>query len=210
MKGLVPSQVVEEDLQVFNDKTVEEEKIQPNMEPTHQPADLSSLTTMIANLTTTVNSIRMDLDDLKHSKLDFTDAQNKQERLIQMESARKEDTLKIKMLSVIVIRQDARIEQLEQEITVIKKKARKANITISGIPEVVTRPGPKEQKSQAVFKEKMQIEQDVEVKKATRLGKGFERPLLVSLNMLKIKEQFFLMCPILKGRKHQKKALLRQ
>ena len=63
---------------------------------------------LITDLSATVNSIKEDVTELKSSK---SKVSNVQVAVSKIEETVNEDTVKIKLLSAIVIKQDARIAQ---------------------------------------------------------------------------------------------------
>ena len=177
------------------------------------PPSLTHLETLINNLTSAVNGIKLDITDLKASKSEkFSNlessyqesARSISEALQQMES----DSLKVKILTAVVIRQDNRIRALEKEMHNIQNAKRKSNVIITGLDEVDVKTQPEAKgKIQEFFKEKMGITDAIEVKKVDVIGQGPNKPLLVKLAKQDDKAKIFENVSNLKGKVNARKKL---
>ena len=125
----------------------------PIMEITN--SEPKSLEEMITALTTTVNSIKVDITDLKNSKSNISNLEalcsSNRDTIQDVADHVESDSLKIKLLTAIVIRQDNRIKSLEREMIELKKDSRKANLVISGIDETPQDPVRKQFKRSLTF-----------------------------------------------------------
>ena len=121
-------------------------------------SEYNTLHTMLTNLTSSVNAIQNDVTTLKSNKVDLSS----------LSTTVEEDTTKIKILSAIVIKQDARINRLENTVKQMQKAARKNNLIISGLiesPEAATSTQRIEQ-VKTFFKDQLCITQDIPIVKA--------------------------------------------
>ena len=111
------------------------------------------------------------------------------------------------MLSGIVIRQENKINNLTKEVDWLKRELRKLNLSISGIlgSSEETKSDRKE-KVQSFFKDTMEIEEEIAVTQAVRVGKTGET-ILVKLENLEDKSLIFSNASNLKGKKNAKRRL---
>ena len=160
-------------------------------------ADLQSLSSMISGLTTTVNGIKDDITEMKRSK---------SETLNQF----KNETVKIRMLSAIVIRQDARIEQLKNQVKSLLRSTRRPNLMIQGIIETAEQ--SKEDRIKLVkdfFTSELEIEETISIKNAYWRGQGKARHMFTELEHYSDKSLIFTNVSKLKGKKNVKRQLFR-
>ena len=171
-----------------------------------------SLEEMITALTTTVNSIKVDITDLKNSKSNVSNLEalcsSNRDTIQDIADHVESDSLKIKLLTAIVIRQDNRIKSLEREMIELKKDSRKANLVISGIDETPQESGEEAiQKVTNFLSDQMEISDDIKVKKAVRMGKGPHHSLKIELENPDDKSVVFANASNLKGKENARKRL---
>ena len=120
------------------------------------------------------------------SKLDTTELELRNELKTLRESNQigSIDSMKIKLLSAIVIRQDEHIENMASTIESLKKELRRPNIFIDGILENENEKTPKEriQIINDFLKEQMEIEDEISIKQAYRIGVKVPKTFKVVLN----------------------------
>ena len=177
-----------------------------------EPTSLSELATMITALTEKVNTIQMDIEDIKKSKLAIDTLQTEVSTVKQKIQTNTDniDTnhQRIKMLSEIVINQDNRIATMSHEIEMLKKQARRSNIIISGILEDDGKLySDKIAKVKDFFRDTMMIEETIKVRNVYRFGKGFPRNLMVQLANPAVKAIIFSHASNLKVKKNAKRKL---
>ena len=162
-------------------------------------ADLSTLQDMISNLTTTVNSIKDDVQGFQTSK----------SKLTEIVPIVEEDSMKVKLLSVIVIRQDSRIQHLEEVVKGLVRNAKKAGLLIQGLEEIVDQPKKDRiELVQSFFKEKMEIsEAEIGIKNAYWGGQGEARHMYIELEDHEDKAIIFDNVSKLKGKKNARRKL---
>ena len=172
-----------------------------------------TLEEMMANLTATVNSIKTDIADLKGNKTKLTTIENTQiieanerKKLVERQDS---DSLKLKMLMAIVIRQDKQIQHMKNEMEVLKKESKKSTVLIEGLIE-----SDKEKTSSGrievvsdFFKEKMEIKDTVRIKQAYRYGKKIPQTMKVVLENPEDKSIIFSHVSNLKGKKNVRRKL---
>ena len=140
-------------------------------------ATMENLLEMITNLTTTVNSIKNDITDLKTSKstVDIlkNDLEQEKRSLKLIKEQHDADAIKIKMLSAIVIRQDQKIDHLSSQIEFLIREQKKPNFFIEGILEKKVKKTDQDRKQlvKDFIKEELEIETDVNIKQVYRIGK---------------------------------------
>ena len=222
-----PSSPASKDTEVKVTNTVRKEKEEdkmssggaPTPDPIPEEIDLSNMTTeglarMIMDLTKSVNGIRVDMQAMTNSKssLELLVRESKQE-LKDLKEARKQietDTIKIKLLTATVIRQDQKLDQMSKEIDALKKQNKKYNIRIDGIIE-----DPEKEKSlaerkgivQVFFKEQMEIDQDIPIRDVYRIGKSENRSMFVTLESSEDKAFIFSNVAKLKKKVNARKKL---
>ena len=156
-------------------------------------ADLTSMHAMLTDLTPSVNTIKSDLSELKSNKVDIT----------QVSATVVEESTRVQILSVIVIKQDARISHLEDTIKQMQRQGKHANLTISGLLETLDQtPQDRIKQVQSFFKDSMKIEREIQIANAYWKGQGLSRALLVQLQFLDDKSTIFEHVPNLKGIKN--------
>ena len=174
---------------------------------------LESLGRLITTLTATVDGLKNEIADLKTSKsekfsaLETVCSETQQSLQVVLDQTAS-DSLKIKLLSAIVIQQDNHIKSLEDEILAQHKESRKANLVISGIdePEGET----SEQCSSSVtsfFKDTMEIEDDIKIKQVVCIGKGPHKSILATLTNDSDKAIIFANVSNLKGKENVRRKL---
>ena len=148
---------------------------------------------MLTGLTKTVNEIKDDVTDLKSSKLNLSTI-NQQVN---------DDSVKLKLLSAMVIRQDERIANLERKLAFMEKQQKRANITISGL----LCDSPKEYVSKVAnfFANEMEIENPIEISWVSKVNAN--GLLLVELKNISDKSIIFAHAKNLKGKKNVKRQL---
>ena len=177
------------------------------------PPTLTHLEALITNLTSAVNGIKNDITELKTSKSEKLSVPEKtcaenttavQEAIQVVEN----ESLKVKILTAIVIRQDHRIKVLENEVQAMHGRQRKANIIISGLDDIeVENVENTKTKVSSFFKDQMCITDDIEVKKIDTLGKGPNKAVVVKLANLNDKSKIFDNVSNLKGKHNARKKL---
>ena len=126
------------------------------------------------------------------------------------ENAVVDQDLRIKWLTNIVIRQEQKIEELENKLENIKAREQKPNLTVTGILE-----DPEEsretliQKSKDFIKNQMEIEQNIEIWDAYRLGQpgAVTRTVFIKLRYPSDKTVIFTNASNLKGKMNAKRKL---
>ena len=131
-------------------------------------------------------------------------------RMDTTESLVSENELKIKILSNIIIRQEEQINNLKEQLWLERAAKRKPNLVVSGIIEHDNET-PKEtvQKVSQFFKDQMEIQEDIKVKKAQRLGdpNAKDRPVLIKLENAQEKAKIYKNITHLKGKQNTKRRL---
>ena len=140
-----------------------------------------SMEQMLANLTSTVNAIQADIVSLKDSKSKIPTLENSikvEEKNVKKLSEKQEsEVVRLKMLTAVVIRQDKQIEHLKKQVEILQKESKKPNIFVDGLLE--------EGKSciqlvKDFFKEQMEIEANVHVSQAFRIGNKTLRTMKIT------------------------------
>ena len=167
---------------------------------------------LITNLTTAVGEIKKDIIDLKGNKdsissLD-TNFKTEQEKLTKLTERLDKEEFQSKLLTAVVIKQDNVISELKKEIETLKKGQRKPNMFISGIIEVEDE--SKESRKAMVanfFKGIMEINKDIPIVDAFRIGKGNPRVMKIVLANPYDKGLIFKNSSNLQGKKNAKRKL---
>ena len=167
---------------------------------------------MITALTTTVNSIKNDVTDLKTSKSSASSIRKDLEDEIENRKIanirHEEDSMKIKLLTAMVIKQGEQIQELSAQVDSLQRFTRKANIIISGILEVGEEDVDRcKELVKDFLKEEMLIENEVEIKQAYRFGSGNPRALMVVLSNPDDKSVIFSHVSNLKGKTNARRKL---
>ena len=142
---------------------------------------------LCSSLNQNLAAIRSDLTELKGIKgkvENFSDSWKNEvdQNLAHYGNETENNTFKVNLLTNIIIKQEERINILERRLTAMHHKELKPNLIIKGLIEKED-----ENKSSRLeivkdfFKEVMEIEQDIEVLDAFRVGKGKVKPMLVKL-----------------------------
>ena len=160
---------------------------------------------LLRDLQASVNEIKTDVADLKRSKCDHDISKKALDTLVKSDT---ESSTKIKLLSAIVIRQDARIMQLESALEAIQRNFRRPNLFIDGLTE---RHGDvlkdRIEQVQEFFKEKMEIQEEIKVKKAFWIGSSKNRLMKVELVNSDDKGLIFAHASNLKGKRNARRRL---
>ena len=175
-------------------------------------ATLTSLQESIAQLTTTVNSIKSDVTELKtsKSKIETVDSTVKSQasEITRLINLVEDDSLKIKLLSAIVIKQDTRIAHLEKQVNTLQKQDRKANLLISGlIGQVDDTLEECIELAQDFFKQQMGIQSTIKIRYAYWVGAENNCSLMVKLKNPDDKPVIFSNISTLKGKSNIRKKL---
>ena len=167
---------------------------------------LESLQNLLQGLTNTVTSIKQDIKDLKGNTTKLTNLEsNFEEEKIKTSS----DSLKIKLLSATVIKQEQMIKDLNRRVDFLTKELKKPNLFIDGILEDKKEETSEERvaKVSEFFKQKMEIEEEVKIKQAFRVGMKNPRTFKVVLENPEDKQQIFSNVSNLKGKQNARKKL---
>ena len=159
-----------------------------------------------------METIQTDIATLKTSKSKLEDMEQgvaKNEINIQTLLDHTEaDNFRVRMLSAVLAKQDQTISRMSKQIEFLKAQQRKPNLFISGILE-----GDEQSKEDRVgkvsgfFHETMEIDQEIQVENALRIGKGNPRTLLVTLKNPGDKALIFQNASNLKGKKNARRRL---
>ena len=183
------------------------------MKEQEKPATMESLQNMITDLTTMVNSIKTDITDLKASKSKVSqlesDIENEKILRGELQDKSESESMKIKPLSAIVIRQDQRIEHLESQLEMLIKESKRASFFIDGILEKGEDESLEVRKEliASFFKEQMKLEDMVPIKQVFRIGKKNPRVMKVILENSDDKPKIFSNISNLKGKRNARKKL---
>ena len=144
----------------------------------------SNLLQTITSLSTTLATLQTEINTLKTAKGQFDSLFTEEWKqqvdgyVTQSQMTWVSHEFRLNLLTNIAIKQEQRIDMLEEELSQAYKREIKANMVISGIIEE-----PNETRALLIekvgtfFKEKMLIETDIEVTKAYHKGKGKDRPI---------------------------------
>ena len=114
---------------------------------------------------------------------------------------------RISLLTNIIIKQDERIQFLEAKVNMLQQNEIKVNIGISGILEENEETRKSLFKKVTVFfKEVLEIQQEIPILDAFRLGQGNPRAVLVKLKFAPDKALIFSNANKLQGKKNSKKG----
>ena len=172
-------------------------------ERSDQSENSEDLATMIKNLTSAVNNIQKDVTDLKTSKSQIVDVNDHLSSLSQYREQQRVDSVKIKLLSQIVIRQEQKIDYLCNQLDGIRREQKKPNLFLDGILEDSSESEPKGSIKlvQKFLKEQMEMKESVELKQAFRIGTKNPRTMKIVLTDPEDKVGIFSNTANLKGRK---------
>ena len=167
---------------------------------------------LLKSLVSSVATIRKDLTELKTSKFNISTMEevyeNNQKVLEDLIAQHEDNSFRVKLLSAIIIRQDNRIQSLENEVINLKKDARRSNLIISGLDEIDDAMPQKEIEQVKTFlSSEMEITEDIEIKKAYRVGKGTNRVVTVQMANAEDKAMIFGNVSNLKGKTNAKHKL---
>ena len=167
---------------------------------------MEHLEQMITELTSTVNVIQVDVQALQGKK---TSIPSLETNIANCQDQQKSDSIKIKLLSVIVIRQETQIEKLISQVELLQKENKKSNFFIEGILET-EKEETHEGRIEVIkdfLKNQMEIEETITVKQAYRIGHKDPRVFKVVLANNDDKNVIFSNLLNLKGKKNTRKKL---
>ena len=178
-----------------------------------KPMTMESLADLITGLTTKVRGLKQDIADVKDSKSKVTSLETivkeEKEKLNTTVNTVNADSLKLQMLTAIVIKQDARIEELTKEVKQLRKQQKKANSFISGLIKTDTEE-TKYHKVEIVknfFKDQMNITEEIPIRDAYRQGLGNLRQMCVIFENTDDKYKILSKSSVLKGKKNVRRKL---
>ena len=174
---------------------------------------IETLTTTVTRLATTVSDLKSEIADIKTSKLMLTGLQeqvtNNKSSLETVAKQTDNDAFQVKLLTAIVIRQEAQIQSLSKEVETFKKQSRAANIVIKNLLE-------NENESELTdrikivhnfFKEKMEIQTSIPIRNIYRFGGSNSHALMVVLDNPEDKSIIFANSSKLKGKTNARRQL---
>ena len=185
----------------------------PSSKVVNNKTTMENIESMLRNLTATVATMQKDVNEIKTSKFKFdnfnADVERDRSDLISMQTKRDSDSLKIKLLSAIVIRQDQKLEAMSKEIEWLKKGAKKPNFSIDGIMESETEKTNKDRIAavKKFLKEELGMKEVVLIKQAYRVGVKSPKTMMVILENSEDKHEIFSLVSNLKGKKNARKCL---
>ena len=187
-------------------KTSSKEDIQEEL------TDFQRLERLLNALTSSVGTIQADITELKtsKSKVKVLTDEIKRERTKIDKTIEKVDveSFKLKLVTAIAIKQSHEIASLKKEVAALRSHMRRPNLSISGILE-----GENETKKSHIelvnnfFKNEMEIEEPIVIRKVNRVGKFRPRSLAIVLDDPSDKATIFSHVSNLKGKTNAKKKL---
>ena len=203
-------EVIEDILE--NPTSSQKKKKKKKMAEKKKVTDLDTLADLITSLTTTVNDIKSDVTTLKGNQDKLTSVEKKvinyEDTLKTTKELAESDSLKIKLLSAIVIKQEARIEQLERTVNNMQKAEKRPNLIISGLNEnAEASVTDRITLANEFFKNQMEIETEIKVQTAYWIGNHPNRNLLIKLMNPEDKATIFSHVSNLKGKKNARRKL---
>ena len=161
---------------------------------------------LIQELTTTVNSLKEDMKNSGQSKSSLSDLKTDCE---QIHTQCKSDSMKIKLLTAIVIKQNQKIDELSEEVARLKKDNKKPNIKIDGLLEREAEKTNKERIKvvEDFLKEQMELEQKIPIKQAYRIGSANPHTMMVVVKNPDDKYTIFSNAKKLAGKSNARKQL---
>ena len=195
----------------LGEHTVYSEDMDGNNHP--KECSLESLQKMLVELTTSVNSIKEDVKGLKRSKSNVQTLEmqmrNDLSNISQYREQQAADSFKIKLLSVIVICHDQKIDHLTRLVSSMQRESKKGILIIEGILEGDEIETNEKQKKlvKDFFKEQMEITEEIEIKQAFRIGKKNPRAMKVTLSDMSNKFLIFENISNLKGKANAQRKL---
>ena len=166
---------------------------------------------VFTNLNATLKSTQHDLKGVKGKTETYSDKWKQEIAANNVAISEKiiDQEYKINLLTNIVIRQDERIKMLEEKMTNNYVKEIRPNLLIHGILEDKDEDHDKLRGLVSdFFKVKMEITEEINIKKVRRLGSTRTRPILVRLTNIEDKSIIFSNASNLKGKRNAKKKLL--
>ena len=156
-----------------------------------------------------IRGMKASVDSMKEK---FTDQwkQDVENKLQVFDVCDGDNNFRLRLLTDVVIKQDAIIKELEKKIDRINARETKCNLIVKGIMENRDETGAKlVEVMQKFFKEKLQIEQEIEMQDVYRIGQRgiYDRPVLVKLRHYTDKANIFSHASNLKGIKNARRQL---
>ena len=164
-------------------------------------------------LNTTLAVINKDISELKSLKgtvESFTPQWKTQveSTFSSLQDQQVDTEFRLKVLTNVVIRQDQKIQELESKLTMAYQREIKLNVIIDGILEQDDESREKLlELVKTFFTDTMQIESEVKVSDAYRMGRGLHRSVLVKLAVPSDKAMIFSNVSNLKGKKNARRKL---
>ena len=158
-----------------------------------------SLNSVISNLTTEVTSLKKVTGNYGLFTEQWKNEIDSHVRVSE-DSITNQD-FKIKWLTNVIIKQEERIESLEKKLTVIRARELRPNLIISGL--VFKDQETREKLKELVitfFREKMEIEDTIEIDDVEQIGEKFNRAVKVKLKYPNDKKVIFSNASNLKGK----------
>ena len=168
----------------------------------------------IQAMQTTLSGVKNELDSAKGmaSRVDtVTQTQTiQQTKLSELEDTTKEQDIKIRILTNVVIKQEESIEELQSQVKELKRGKIRRNVRISGLIEDSSETNEETKtKVNEFIQEELEISEAVKLKKAYRVGakQGQDREVVAVLDSVTDKAKIFSNVKNLKGKKNVKRKL---
>ena len=166
--------------------------------------------TMFNMLNTTLTSLQVQISELaglKGKVETYSQAwkESVDKDVSELNDEQDRQDMKIKLLTNIVIHQEEKIEQLEKKITAAYEREIRANLITNGLDEDKEESYEKLSESlKSFFKDNLELEQEIMVNDAIRMGRGATRAVLVKLKRPNDKVLIFENASKLKGKENSK------
>ena len=170
-----------------------------------------SICKLLQQLVSSVNEVKLQTTAASGMKDSVLSCQALQDslgdRLNQVEELLLKTNTKLNLVGNFMIRQEEQFESLQSEIRQFKRSKVKSNLIIRGIIEEAQESVDKcKELAKKFFKDQMEIQDEVELVKAHRIGVGNkgDRPMLVKLSDIRDKATIFKSVSKLKGKENAK------
>ena len=181
--------------------------------PKREEITVQKIWDVLLQITNVLEEMKEDISAAKGNSfpLESSTQNSLGQRLNSVESLLEKTSTRLDLVGNFVIRQEEKYEALHSEVKSSKRNKMRPNLVVRGLVETLNEDDEDRSKGVAsFFKDQMEIEDEIPIKKSQRLGKpgsNKDRPMLIKLKDQQHKSIIFKSVSNLKGKRNVKRRL---